>query len=175
MPSRWIRALAEHEQVLEEYVQLARTFPAERWQREPAPQRWSAAALTLHVADAYRFGLEAANGGAGMRLRVPRAVAFVSRNVIFPVMLWRKRFPREAPAPSEVRPDLSLAHTLTQAALLDRLAVTAEQAIAALQAPQATRVTHAYFGSLSPYQALRLLSAHTRHHTSGLRDRLEHR
>ena len=172
MTARWRFALTEHEQVLGEYLLLARTFPEERWQREPSPGRWSAAALTLHVADAYRFGYDAASGGAGMRLRVPRLVAFLSRTMIFPVMLWRKTFPREAPAPREVRPDLALAHTLTRDDLIDRLVHDASRAMIALQQPHATRVTHAYFGSLSPYQALRLLSAHTRHHAMGLRERM---
>lgn len=33
----------------------------------------------------------------------------------------------------------------------------------------ATAVRHAVFGPLTPYQALRMLSAHTRHHTEGMR------
>lgn len=172
MTGRWRFALDEHEQVLGEYVRLARAFPDGAWRREPAPGRWSAAALTLHVADAYRFGFDAASGGPGMRLRAPTFVVFLSRTVILPVMLWRKRFPREAPAPSEVRPDLSRAHALTQVDLLEMLAAAADRAVTALRQPHASRVTHAYFGALSPYQALRLLTAHTRHHTGGLRERL---
>lgn len=107
-----------------------------------------------------------------MRLRAPTFVVFLSRTVILPVMLWRKRFPREAPAPSEVRPDLSRAHALTQVDLLEMLAAAADRAVTALRQPHASRVTHAYFGALSPYRALRLLTAHTRHHTGGLRERL---
>jgi hypothetical protein len=34
-------------------------------------------------------------------------------------------------------------------------------------------MVHAYFGRLSPLQTLRLLSAHTRHHTEGMRARGE--
>lgn len=172
MTDRWRFALTEHEQVLDEYVRCARAFPGERWYREPAAGRWSAAALTLHVADAYRLGFEAASGGAGMRQRVPTIVAFLSRHLILPVMLWRKSFPREAPSPSEVRPDVCLAHALSQTDVVDRLESAAAQALAVLQQPHAARVTHAYFGSLAPYQGLRLLSAHTRHHTIGLRARL---
>lgn len=164
--------MEEHADVLEDYVRTAQAFSDEAWRRAPAPGRWSAAALTLHVADAYQFGHAAASGGSGMRLRVPALVAFVSRTVVFPVMLWRKRFPREAPAPSEVHPDLDLAHTLTRVAMLHRLRENARQALDTLQRPDATRVTHAYFGSLSPYQTVRLLTAHTRHHTTGLRERL---
>lgn len=171
MADRWGRAIAEHDEVLGEYLRVARTFSEGAWQRPPAPDRWSAAALTLHVADAYRYGENAAAGGPGMRLRAPGWAAFASRTVIFPVMLFLKRFPREAPAPSEVRPDLALAHTLSKVALLDRLEDSAARALIALKHPEATRVMHAYFGSLSPYQALRLLTAHTRHHTNGLRAR----
>ena len=172
MTDRWSSALAEHEHVFSEYLRVARDFPADRWQRVPAPGRWSAAALTLHVADAYRYGHEAASGGPGMRLLAPPLAAWVSRTVIFPVMLWLKRFPREAPVPAEVRPDLSMAHTLTQDELVERLEREAGKAIATFQRPTATRVMHAYFGLLTPYQTLRLVTAHTRHHTNGLRDRL---
>jgi hypothetical protein len=172
MTDRWTSALAEHEHVLSEYLRVARDFQADRWQRVPAPGRWSAAALTLHVADAYRYGHEAASGGPGMRLLAPPLAAFVSRTVILPVMLWLKRFPREAPVPKEVRPDLTQAHTLTQTDLVDRLEREAGKAIATFQLPTATRVMHAYFGSLTPYQTLRLVTAHTRHHTIGLRERL---
>lgn len=172
MADRWQRALAEHEDVLVAYLRIARAFPADRWQRVPAPGRWSAAALTLHVADAYRYGHEAASGGPGMRLLVPPLAALASRAVIFPVMLWLKRFPREAPAPKEVRPDLVLAHTMPQAELVDQLEHEASKAIATFRLPTAARVMHAYFGSLTPYQTLRLVTAHTRHHTIGLRERL---
>jgi hypothetical protein len=172
MSDRWRRAVKQHDTVLSEYLRVARDFPADLWHRVPAPGRWSAAALTLHVADAYRYGHEAASGGPGMRLLAPPLAAWVSRTVIFPVLLWLKRFPREAPAPTEVRPDLTLAHTLTQAELVERLEREAGKAIATFQRPTATRVMHAYFGSLTPYQTLRLVTAHTRHHTSGLRDRL---
>ncbi|WP_396222356.1 DinB family protein [Gemmatimonas sp.] len=172
MTDRWQRALVEHDDVFDEYLHVARAFTADRWQRAPAPGRWSAAALTLHVADAYRYGHEAACGGPGMRLLVPPLAAFASRVVIFPVMRWLKRFPREAPAPNELRPDLTLVHTMTQAEVVDRLEHEAGKAIAAFQRPTAARVMHAYFGSLTPYQTLQLVTAHTRHHTIGLRERL---
>lgn len=176
MPSspdtRWTKALTEHDEVLGHYLRTAREFDDDRWQRAPAAGRWSAAALTLHVADSYRFGRDAASGGPGMRMLAPRPVAFVSRHLVLPIMLALRRFPREAPAPAEVRPDATGALALPRDVLLARLERDATDALQALQQPHATRVTHAYFGSLSPHQALRLLTAHTRHHTIGLRDRL---
>jgi hypothetical protein len=35
------------------------------------------------------------------------------------------------------------------------------------------RVVHAYFGAIAPRRALRLLSAHTRHHARGLEAALD--
>lgn len=176
MPSspdtRWTKALTEHDEVFGQFLHTARQFDDDQWQRAPAAGRWSAAALTLHVADSYRFGRDAASGGPGMRMVAPRPVAFVSRSLVLPVMLVLHRFPREAPAPVEVRPDVTAAQALPRNVLLARLERDAADALQALQQPHASGVTHAYFGSLSPYWALRLLTAHTRHHTTGLRERL---
>lgn len=168
----WSEVLLEHDEVFGQFLHTARQFDDDRWQRAPAAGRWSAAALTLHVADSYRFGRDAASGGPGMRLLAPRPVAFVSRHLVLPIMLALKRFPREAPAPAEVRPDAIAAHAQPRDTLLARLERDAADALQALQQPHASRVRHAYFGSLSPYWALRLLTAHTRHHTTGLRERL---
>jgi hypothetical protein len=162
-------AVREHDEVLAEFLRVVALVPPSRWHAEPAPGKWTAAALTVHISDSYAFGVRAASGGAGMKLRVPLTASFVARNVIFPLMLWRRRFPKDAPAPPEVRPDLADASRLKQADALARVAQNAADALAALRRPAATPVQHAVFGQLSPYQALRMLSAHTRHHTEGMR------
>lgn len=107
-----------------------------------------------------------------MALRSPRALAFVSRNVLLRLMLVTGTFPREAPAPREVRPDLLDATTLRVEDVVTRLQHVTADALTALRDPKAAPFTHAYFGTLSPYYTLRLLSAHTRHHTQGLDARL---
>lgn len=168
-PRRWTRALAEHDQVVHGFLEAIGRVETVQWHQPRAPGKWSPAALTLHVCEAYAFGRDAARGGPGMRLRVPPAVARASRLVLLPLSLLTRQFPRGADAPAEVVPDLEQAGAMTPRSAADRLsALAAEAAVALRQAPPATRLTHAYFGPLSPYTTLRLLSAHTRHHTSGL-------
>lgn len=150
----------------------AAAFAPDRWHRRPAPGRWSAAELTLHVCESYAYGVAAASGSPGMRLRVPRVIAWVSRTVLLPRMLDAGRFPRGARAPEEVVPDAGAALALTPRAAALRLTRVAQEALDALRAAAertpSRRITHAYFGPLTPLLALRLLSAHTRHHAEGL-------
>lgn len=172
---RWGSAIAEHERVVADFVASIRRFDAGAWHRPPAPGRWSAAEVALHVCESYEFGIAAARGGPGMRLRTTPIVAWFARTILLPRLLARERFPRGASAPSEVRPDPQVALRLTPAEATSRLQDVAASAASALRtaADQGSgiRVTHAYFGPLTPLMALRLLSAHTRHHTRGLEER----
>ena len=72
----------------------------------------------------------------------------------------------------EVVPDLAEARTLGQAAGVERLERVCADAATALRGAARKRpmptAQHAYFGTLTPYIALRLLSAHTRHHGRAL-------
>lgn len=128
--------------------------------------------MTLHVCQSYEMGVIAAHGGPSMRLVSPRPVALLSRRILLPILLATRRFPTEAPAPTEVRPDLALAAVMGRDEAIARFTAAALAAGDALSAPGAQPVTHAYFGTLPPRLALRLLSAHTRHHTGGLIERL---
>jgi len=168
----WSKAEREHHEVMSRFRDLVRCFSAATWHREPSPGRWSAAALVWHVCQSYELGTEAARGGSSMMLRSPAALAFLSRHLLLPVMLATRTFPREAPAPREVRPDLAATSAFTIDEALPRLHRASSNALAAIMAPEAAAFTHAYFGTLSPYHTLRLLSAHTRHHTQGLEQRL---
>lgn len=107
-----------------------------------------------------------------MRLLVPRRMSWLLRTVMLPVVLATSKFPRGVRAPKEVAPDLEEAEKLTPEIAAARLARAADAASAAVrrvaQERGAPSFTHAYFGRLSPYTALRLLSAHTRHHSRAL-------
>jgi hypothetical protein len=128
--------------------------------------------VVLHVCGAYEFARAAADGGAGMRPLVSRPAAWLGRTVLLPALLASGRFPRGAAAPAEVAPDLAEAARVTPAAAAERLARAAAAAAGALRRAAAerpsARVRHAYFGPLAPLDALRLVSAHTRHHARAL-------
>jgi hypothetical protein len=168
----WAAALSEHEAVLAGFLAETGRVPPERWHLPAAPGRWSPAEEVLHVALSYEFGCAAVTEGAAMRLRVPSVGAWFARHVLLPRLLRAGTFPRGATAPSEVAPSPDEARTLTIADARARLARAAETAARLLRTAEGrrpvVRVTHAYFGPLTPYAALRLLSAHTQHHARRL-------
>jgi len=60
----WRVALAEHETAVGEFLTACTRVGPNDWPRAPAPGKWTAAAVVLHVCRAYEFGRDAA---AGMR------------------------------------------------------------------------------------------------------------
>jgi hypothetical protein len=169
---RWTDALDEHEQAVRGFRSLVERMPIEQWHRRRTSGAWSPADVTLHVVKAYEIGRDAAAGGPGMCLRVTALRAWTFRTLLLPVILSTGRFPRGAPAPREVVPDPLEGSTLEPGPAVARLEQTARDAASGLRllATQARGkgVVHAYFGLLTPLVALRVLSAHTRHHARAL-------
>jgi hypothetical protein len=169
---RWTAALDEHERAVREFRSVVERIPIEQWHRRRTSNAWSPADVTLHVVKAYEIGRDAAAGGPGMRLRVTPLRAWTLRTLLLPVILSTGRFPRGAQAPREVIPDLLASSTLQPGPAVARLGQTARAAASGLRLLAAqTRgkgVVHAYFGLLTPLAALRVLSAHTRHHARAL-------
>lgn len=172
---RWNTALAEHETVVREFLEVCEGYAPSNWHVEPAPGKWSVAAVALHVCRAYEMATDAIQGGPSMRLRVSKPYAWLLRTFMLPAVLATKRFPRGVRVPREVAPDLEEAKLFTPDAAARRLKHVANEAAAATRRAGRNRpaplMTHAYFGPLAPYSALRLLSAHTRHHTRALAER----
>jgi hypothetical protein len=168
----WTAAVAEHEREVANLIAALQRVDRAGWTHAPAPGKWSPAAVAVHICQAYQLGAAAAAGGTGMRLRVSPPVAWLSRTVLLPAMLATQRFPRGVPAPSEVRPDLAVAERLVPEAAVACIVRSADEAAAALRRAGREqpnlRITHAYFGPLTPRATLRLLSAHTRHHARAL-------
>lgn len=164
-----------HTAAIAEFADAIDAVPADRWCEAPAAGRWSAAALSLHVIDSYDYGLRALDDGPQMRTRLPVWRMWMLRELVLPVMFSLRRFPREAPAPPEVVPDVSAAQGLSQADARTRLLDTSARALAALATAARdrpdVRIAHAYFGAMSPRQTVMLLTGHTRHHAEGLRAR----
>lgn len=174
--SAWAHARAEHDEVVREFMAMIDRMPDDRWTRAPRPNKWSAATLTDHISVTYAYGSNAATTGRGMRLLVPRPLAWAARTFILPRMLDSKRFPRGAEAPAEVRPTDIHATMVGKADAKRQLESRAAECLAAFDAAwnttPALTITHAYFGPLPLLQTLRMLNAHTRHHTQGMEWRL---
>lgn len=170
--SRWRSAERSHAEAVAALLVAASLVPDHKWTEPLGPGRWSPAQLLLHIEQSYRIGESALRGGAGMALRTSAPLAWLGRTLLLPLLTWTKRFPRNAPAPRELRPDAAVAHAIPREALTVRVQAAATETLAtlreALAAGGRARVTHAYFGALTPYQTLQLLAAHTRHHAKHL-------
>lgn len=157
------------------FVAAIAAVPADRWTHRTAHGKWNAAELSLHVIDAYDYCLRGLNGGPQMRMQLPPWRMWILRELALPVLFATGRFPREAPAPPEVIPDVSQAALLAQAEAGPRLIDTASRTMDALGVARRDspdrRIAHAYFGPMSPVQTAKLLIGHTRHHIAGLTSR----
>lgn len=167
----WRRALGEHDVSVAAFISIVRGIPEDRWSLSPGPRKWSPAEEVLHVALAYEVAVRGVQTGAGMQPRVSPARARLLRWLVLPVMLGSNWFPR-ASAPREIRPPKAGTGNdvdLTRDALLGRVEQRAREVRDLLpSSPPGLRFHHAYFGDLPPRQAMRMLAAHTRHHTRAL-------
>lgn len=171
MSRGWRRALNEHDAAVAAFLEVVSGIPEPRWKLPHRPGSWSAAEEVLHVTLSYEVALRGVRTGAGMRPRVSPMRAMLLRWLVLPVILASDWFPR-ARAPLEIRPpagDASGAVDMSPAGLCERLAHAALEVRDELPAsPAGLRFHHAYFGGLAPKQAMRMLAAHTRHHTRGM-------
>ncbi len=164
---RWQDAEREHARSVAALLTAVSLVPDEKWILPPGADRWSPAQVMEHIAISYALGRDAVRGGAGMRLRRPRWVAWLSRRIMLPLMSLTQRFPSGVPAPREVRPDAIRAHAVPRLEAVIRVQREAAEALSALREAEqrgGVTMTHAYLGPLVPYETLRLLNAHTRHH-----------
>ena len=168
----WADALTSHAKAVDECLARIREVPPAHWHVQARTDSWSPSEEALHVALSYEFGIAAAGGGPGMRLRVGPAAAWISRELLLRIFLRAGVFPRGAVSPREVRPSNAEARLMTIASLCARLESAAAQSVQALRLANernpAVTIVHAYFGPLPPLTIVRLLTVHTRHHARHL-------
>lgn len=168
LDSSWQRVLAQHDAAVEAFIGTVGRIPDARWHAASAPGTWSPAEEVLHVVLSYEVALRGVRTGAGMRPRVSPTRATLLRWLVLPLILNTSWFPR-ARAPVEIRPTMDGSPDgadLAPAALRRRLQERARELRDELpRARPGLRFQHAYFGALAPQQAVRMLAAHTRHHT----------
>jgi uncharacterized damage-inducible protein DinB len=159
--------LQRHREAVASCAAAIRAVPASAWTRERAAGKWTPAQIAEHLRIAYDPLLSEVGGGTGMALRLP----WWKRRLVrwrFLGLILRGGFPKNAPAPREIRPT---GHSASPEEAAQRLSENAEQFLdrlgeAARRGP--VRLTHPYFGGLSTLQILQLLTSHARHHQSQL-------
>lgn len=171
---RWNAAFAKHQAAVNEFLAVCEQCSRDDWHRA-AQGKWSTAAVALHICNTYELGRDAMLRGASMRPVVSKRYAWTLRTFVLPVIISTTRFP-PARSPREVAPDPQQTKQLTLDAMRARLMRASREAADAFRSAAGTssppRMTHAYFGDLTPYTALRLLTAHTRHHARALRQKV---
>lgn len=164
----WINAERQHAEAVADFLVAASLVPDEKWAVSLGPKRWSPAQMLLHVEQSYLLCADALRGGLGMQPRRSALASWLGRRVMLPLMGLTGRFPKNVPAPRELRPDPDLAHSPRRETLTMRVQTAASDALTQLREAvdntSQVRVSHAYLGALDAYQTLRLLNAHTRHH-----------
>jgi hypothetical protein len=168
LPADWTPLVAAHSAAIEEYVTGAERLANRVWTHPLAPGKWTPAEVTSHVSQAYRVLCAELAGDAGMGLLGSRLQRLILRHTVLPRLLAGRPFPAGVRAPRETRPRDILKDPQTALAILRRLAADFSQELTTRATEGNTRLTHAYFGPLSPRQGLQLLTIHTRHHARQL-------
>jgi len=168
LPADWDRLVTDHMAALDEYCVAAKSLSRETWTRPMARGKWTPAELTSHVAESYRVLRAELGGEPGMRLRGSRLRRLILRHTVLPRLLMGRPFPPGVRAPREVRPRAVIEDRETALTELASAAELFTTELTARAGPADPRLTHAYFGLLSPHHALQLLAAHTRHHSRQL-------
>lgn len=168
LPSEWVRLLEDHARAIEEYGTAAGALDPAVWIAPIAPGKWSPAEVTAHVAEAYRVLSTELGGANGMRLRGSRLQRLLLRYTVLPRLLAGKPFPPGVRAPREIRPTEIINDPALAVAALVQRAEQFTRDLTARATMQSVRLTHPYFGRLSPRQGLELSTVHTRHHAQQL-------
>lgn len=138
------------------------------WLRAPAPEKWCPGQIAEHLVLSYDALLSELAGGHGMRLRGSWGRRLWIRLRYLPMVLRQGRMPSGAPAVREVRPsEPPRPRVLVVEALRERAARFDRELTRAFEAG-GRRLTHPFFGSLRPPQALKLVAVHLEHHRKQL-------
>ena len=158
---------ADHRAAVDEFVRRASAIPADRWKVPRAPEKWSPAQETKHVALYFSKITEGMNGAPHLRMRVKGLRRLIIRWFYFGRIMRSGRIPVAVRAPREVRPPDDPG---TQNDLLSELREASARFEAALRERQSVPVTmmHPYFGGLDARETLRFAAIHTRHHAAFL-------
>lgn len=164
MKPRWKRAFDVHRRALDDYVRTIRELDEARWLRPRAPGHWSPALITQHVILYYEAFQKVAEGELEIRYRVGPIWRAALRWFLVPHILFHRNFPLRAKAPRELRPAEGPLPRDRAIEVLRESFEKAEETFAKVADVRGFRVSHPYFGRISPLRFLRLSSVHLDHH-----------
>ena len=161
--------LDDHGTATAEFFHRAAQVTSARWDTPRADGKWTPAQEVKHVTMAYEAFLRELAGGEPMRLVGTPFKRMIWRAIGLTSVLWRKKLPRGARAPREIRPPEGSHDQVALLAQFRDVTVKFEAAFGETwRSRPATVVHHPYFGALDLADAIRMITVHTRHHTAVL-------
>lgn len=168
-PEQLAALLEDHSAAVEEFFHRAAQVTSARWNAARADGKWSPAQEVKHVILAYEAFIAELEGGAGLKLVGTPLKRALWRLLGLGSVLLRKRLPRGARSPREIRPPEGPYDQVELLADLRERAARFEATYRAIVASNPEkRMTHPYFGALDLVDALKLVAVHTRHHAAVL-------
>jgi hypothetical protein len=161
--------MEDHRAAADEFFHRAAQVTEARWGTPRADGKWTPAQEVKHVTLVYGAIDRELRGGEPMRLVGTPFKRAIWRAIGLTSILWRKKLPRGARAPREIRPSEGSGD---QGELLGEFRESVERFEAsfrdALDASPGRMLCHPYFGRLSLVDAIRMITVHTRHHAAVL-------
>jgi hypothetical protein len=160
----WPEVLAEHAAAADEFTATIGALTPAQWTTRRAPEAWSPAEITDHLARTYSQYAGEARGKNSLRIRLRLPMLLFARAFVKPRLLRGAPFPK-AKAPRPLRPgagpdtpaDGVALFRATGAACLRDLGLLAERR-------PYRQLVHPYLGALPLYDMVRFAAQHIRHH-----------
>ena len=160
----WTSRCADHQREIGLFLADAERLDEAAWGRKPAPGKWSPGQIAEHLVLSYAAMRRELAGGTGLRLRTKLWRRLLIRWRFLPMILKAGRLPPGAPAVREIRPaEEPRAQSVVTGELRD-LATRFEQELGQARETGGGRLTHPFFGRLTPLEAIRFVAVHAAHH-----------
>ena len=160
----WPELLAEHAAAAGEFAETIGRLTQTQWTHRAAPEGWSPAEITDHLARTYSQYAGESRGKDSLRVRLKLPMLLFARAFVKPRLLRGAPFPR-AKAPRVLRPSVG-PDTPGDGVALFRAAgaaCTRDIGILANRRPY-RQLVHPYLGALPLYDIMRFATQHVRHH-----------
>ena len=160
----WNSRREDHEREISRFLRCAERLDDAAWTTKPAPGKWSPGQIAEHLVLSYSAMRRELAGGTGLRLRGRFWRRLLIRWRFLPMILNERRLPPGAPAVREIRPsEEPRPKPVVTGDLREQATLFAEE-LARARASGGGRLTHPFFGRLSPTEALRFVAVHAAHH-----------
>jgi len=164
----WPERREEHRREIASFLAIVDALDEETWARSPAPGKWSPGQITEHLVLSYAAMRRELAGGVGLCLRSTFWRRLLIRWRFLPMVLGQRRLPPGAPAVREIRPPAEPRPRGLAVPDLCEQAACFEEELTQARDKGEGRVTHPFFGRLSPPEVLRFVAVHASHHRGQL-------